>query len=71
MQVYAHAQSSDLAPSDAHVEPEAATKGMSAWLDGLKWDAGGLVAVIVQVSPGRWCLRICCIIFALMLPPPP
>ncbi len=29
--------------------PEAGTKGMSAWLDGLKWDTGGLVAVIAQV----------------------
>ena len=32
------------------MEPEANTEGMSAWLDGLKWDAGGLVAVIAQVS---------------------
>lgn len=28
--------------------PEADTNGMSAWLDGLKWDTGGLVAVIAQ-----------------------
>ena len=57
MQGCARAQSSDLATPDVRIEPEAETQGMSAWLDGLKWDAGGLVAVIVQVSQRRWCDR--------------
>ena len=35
--------------SEAPPLPEADTTGMSAWLDGLKWDTGGLVAVIAQV----------------------
>lgn len=49
LQCCAHAQSTDLATAEAEVEPETNTEGMSAWLDGLKWDAGGLVAVIAQV----------------------
>lgn len=47
------AQAQTVSPDvvEATVFPEADTKGMSAWLDGLKWDAGGLVAVIAQVRP--------------------
>ena len=47
------AQAQTISPDvvEATVLPEADTKGMSAWLDGLKWDAGGLVAVIAQVRP--------------------
>ena len=40
------------------VESEEYTEGMSAWLDGLKWDAGGLVAVIAQVTPGPFVLHV-------------
>ena len=50
LQCCALAQSSDCITAESEVEPEANTEGMSAWLDGLKWDAGGLVAVIAQVS---------------------
>lgn len=49
LQCCAQAQSSDDITGNLEVEPEAKTQGMSAWLDGLKWDAGGLVAVIAQV----------------------
>ena len=49
-QCCAHAQSSDRITAESAVEPEANTEGMSAWLDGLKWDAGGLIAVIAQAS---------------------
>ena len=34
---------------DVPVQAEADVEGMSAWLDSLKWDAGGLVTVITQV----------------------
>lgn len=50
LQCCAQAQSTDCITAESEVEPEANTQGMSAWLDGLKWDAGGLVAVIAQVS---------------------
>ncbi|KAL3162363.1 hypothetical protein ABBQ32_010044 [Trebouxia sp. C0010 RCD-2024] len=48
LQCSAQAQSSDYITANVEVEPEAETEGMSAWLDGLKWDAGGLVAVMAQ-----------------------
>ncbi|KAL3141255.1 hypothetical protein ABBQ38_003595 [Trebouxia sp. C0009 RCD-2024] len=48
LQCSAQAQSSDYTTANVEVEPEAETEGMSAWLDGLKWDTGGLVAVIAQ-----------------------
>lgn len=50
LQCCAHSQSSDCITAGSEVEPEANVEGMSAWLNGLKWDAGGLVAVIAQVS---------------------
>lgn len=34
---------------DIPVKSEADVEGMSAWLNSLKWDAGGLVTVIAQV----------------------
>ena len=34
---------------DIPVQAETDVDGMSAWLDSLKWDAGGLVTVIAQV----------------------
>ncbi len=46
----AQAQAATQDVSEAPPLPEADTKGMSAWLDGLKWDTGGLVAVIAQVQ---------------------
>ena len=37
-------------PATSTVEPESAIPGMTAFLDSLKWDQNGLVAVIVQVQ---------------------
>jgi len=50
LQCSAQAQAATQDVSEAPPLPEADTKGMSAWLDGLKWDTGGLVAVIAQVQ---------------------
>ena len=49
LQCCAQAQSVISAPAQDQVAPEADTKGMTDWLNGLKWDSGGLVAVITQV----------------------
>ena len=49
LQCSAQAQAAIQDVSGASPLPEADTEGMSAWLDGLKWDTGGLVAVIAQV----------------------
>lgn len=58
LQCSAQAQSSDYTTANVEVEPEAETEGMSAWLDGLKWDTGGLVAVIAQVSLKTPCTQV-------------
>lgn len=58
LQCSAQAQSSDYITANVEVEPEAETEGMSAWLDGLKWDAGGLVAVMAQVSLKTPCTQV-------------
>lgn len=47
---HAAARAADGVVLDTPVKPEADVQGMSAWLDRLKWDAGGLVAVIAQVQ---------------------
>lgn len=47
---YAVAQASADIALDVPVKAEADVQGMSAWLDSLKWDAGGLVTVIAQVA---------------------
>lgn len=47
---HAAARAADGVVLDNPVKPEAKMQGMSAWLDRLKWDAGGLVAVIAQVQ---------------------
>lgn len=47
---YAVAQASADIALDVPVKAEADVHGMSAWLDSLKWDAGGLVTVIAQVA---------------------
>ena len=49
LQCSAQAQAAIQDVSDSPPLPETDTDGMSAWLDGLKWDTGGLVAVIAQV----------------------
>ena len=49
LQCSAQAQAAIQDVPEAPPLPEADTRGMSAWLDGLKWDTGGLVAVIAQV----------------------
>ena len=49
LQCSAQAQAAIQDVSEAPPLPEADTRGMSAWLDGLKWDTGGLVAVVAQV----------------------
>ena len=51
LQCSAQAQTVSSDAVGATVLSEADTQGMSAWLDALKWDAGGLVAVIAQVRP--------------------
>ena len=50
---YAIADAAAGTVSGGSVLSEASTDGMSAWLDGLKWDAGGLVPVIAQVGSGE------------------
>lgn len=40
-------------PTTQPVKPEQEVAGMTAFLDGLKWDKSGLVAVIVQVRVAR------------------
>ena len=50
LQCGAQAQDTIASPSETQVLPEADTQGMPEWLDGLKWDSGGLVAVIAQAS---------------------
>lgn len=42
------------------VSEEAEVQGMSAWLDSLKWDAGGLVTVIAQVTAFAVLQLRCC-----------
>ena len=49
LQCAAQAQDVLASPAATPVLPEADTQGMPEWLDGLKWDSGGLVAVIAQV----------------------
>ena len=45
----ATAHAAPAAAAEAAVRDEREVPGMSAFLDGLKWDAAGLLAVVVQV----------------------
>ena len=62
LQCAAQAQETLASPAETPVLPEADTKGMPEWLDGLKWDSGGLIAVIAQVC--HYCMSLlampCC-----------
>jgi hypothetical protein len=49
----ARLQTCAAAAAPAEVKPEAAVPGMTAFLDSLKWDKDGLVAVIVQARRRR------------------
>ena len=46
----ATAHAAPAAAAEAAVRDEREVPGMSAFLDGLKWDEAGLLAVVVQVS---------------------
>jgi hypothetical protein len=49
----ARLQTCAAAAAPVEVKPEAAVPGMTAFLDSLKWDKDGLVAVIVQARRRR------------------
>ncbi len=51
-------RSAAAAVAEPAVRGEQDVPGMTAFLDGLKWDSAGLVAVIVQVCPIR-CMTTC------------